>query len=140
MKNIVTIIIALVLISSCSTASKPEPETCDLTEHKQVMDDMALSVGKLKEQIHKLGTESNPDFTTIYTETSVLLETTKKIEVPGCLEKSKKLLISTIESTIVGIKIFQTGEIVKATNHINENTQEILNQFIQELISVIDNQ
>ena len=140
MKKIIIIIITLALITSCSRSSQTEPEICDLSDHRQVLDEMASSISKLKEQIHILGTESNPDFSTIYTETSDLLETTKKIQAPGCLEKSKELLISTIESTIVGIELFQSGEPIKATDHINENTQEILNQYIQELITVIGNQ
>lgn len=69
-----------------------------------------------------------------------MLETTKKIEVPNCLGKSKDLLLSTIESTLEGIELFQAGEPEKATNHINENTQEIIDQYIQELISVINSQ
>jgi len=140
MKKIIYMIIAIILMSSCSTSLKSEPETCDLTEHKQVMDEMASSISKLKEQIHILGTQSNPDYSTIFAETSDLLDTTKKIQAPVCLEKSKELLISTIESTIDGIKLFQSGEPIKATNHINKNTQEILNQYIQELITVIGNQ
>lgn len=140
MRKIVIIIIALILLSSCSASSKVEPETCDLSEHKQVMDEMASTVEKLKEQIHMLGTESKPDYAEIHSEISDLLETTKKIQVPKCLEKSKELLISTIESTIDGIKLFQAGESTKAINHINENTQEIINQYIQELISVINSQ
>ena len=90
MKKIIIIIITLALITSCSRSSQTEPEICDLSDHRQVLDEMASSISKLKEQIHILGTESNPDFSTIYTETSDLLETTKKIQAPGCLEKSKE--------------------------------------------------
>ena len=140
MRKIVITIIALILLSSCSASSKVEPETCDLSEHKQVMDEMASIVGKLNDQIHILGTESNPDYAEINSKTTDLLETTQKIRVPNCLGKAKDLLLSTIESTIVGIELFQAGEPLKATNHINENTQEIINQYIQELISVINSQ
>jgi hypothetical protein len=104
------------------------------------MDEMASSVEKLREQIHILGTETQANYAAIHSETSDLLETTKKIQVPKCLGKSKELLISTIESTIVGIELFQAGEPSKAINHINENTQEILTQYLQELISVINSQ
>ena len=101
---------------------------------------MASSISKLKEQIHILGTQSNPDYLAIFADTSGLLDNTKKIQAPVCLEKSKELLILTIESTIKGIKLFQSGEPIKATEHINKNTQEILNEYIQELITVINNE
>lgn len=109
MRKIITIIFALVLISSCSTFSKPEPETCDLTDSKQFMDEMAIIVGTLRENVHILGTETNPDYSAINSEASELLEKAKEIQAPTCLEKSKGLLISTIESTIVGIDLFQAG-------------------------------
>lgn len=40
MRNILIMIISLVLLSSCSGSSKLEAETCDLSEYKQVMDEM----------------------------------------------------------------------------------------------------
>lgn len=140
MKKIIIIIFTLILLGSCSTTKKIEPEICELTDYKQVFDEMAFIVGKLKEQIHILGTESSPDFSMIHSETTDLLETTKKIQAPNCLEKSKGLLISTIESTIVGIELFQAGERSEAINHINEKTQEILSQYIDELILVMNYQ
>jgi hypothetical protein len=140
MKNIIIIFITLIILSSCSTSKKIEPETCELTDYKQVFDEMAFIVGKLREEVHILGTETNPDYSSIYSETSELLEKTKEIQAPSCLEKSKGLLISTIESALVGIDFYQDGESEKAINHINENTQEILNLYIEELILISSRQ
>ena len=138
MKKLVVILIVLVFISSCGFSKDIDQEECDLLDHKQVMDEMAFVVGKLRAIIHTLGTETNPDFSLIKSDTSDLLETTRKIHAPSCLEKSKGLLISTIESTIIGIDFFQGGETEKAIQHINEQTNDILIQYIQEIVTVMN--
>ena len=137
MKKFVLIVIVLMMIGGCSSTITSTPETCEIKDHKQVFDTMGFVVGKLKEQIHTLGTETSPDYLTIKSETYDLLETTKRIQAPSCLEKSKGLLISTIDSMMVGIDFFLAGESEEAIKHINENTNEILNQYIQELIVVM---
>lgn len=124
-------------MSSCSSSSALEPETCDLTENEQVMDEMAFIVGTLREIVHILGTETDPDYSAISSETSDLLEKANDIQAPSCLEKAKGLLVSTIESTMVGIEYFQSGESEKAIKYINEKTNEILMQYIQELMTVM---
>lgn len=138
MKKLILIGIMLVLLSSCAISKDVDQKACNLIDHKQVLDEMAFVVEKLRVIIHTLGTETNPDYSAIKSETSDLLTAAKNIHAPSCLEKSKGLLISTIESAIIGIDYFQNGESEEAIKHINEQTNDILNQYIQELITLMD--